>query len=159
MEEINKVSIEKIGEIIKTYKPLGLFLGVEGKMFIAVDNLTGEAWTEEFKEEQDAIDYLNGKSLYLEEEKEKSIETTIQFILLSTPNTDQTEVWEVRNQEDMQKLGMIRWDPDLKQYVFWSGKVLKYTKEYLDSIGDFMETLTEREKEIKWQKKNTIKTN
>jgi|GEM_PF-3009993 len=57
---------EKISEIIQNYSDKrstqkGLFLTVEGNKYIAVDNETCDAWTEEFFDIQDAIDWLNGK--------------------------------------------------------------------------------------------------
>lgn len=66
MKEYKIVSIETIGEIIKNKKPLGLFLGRESigtrkRMFIAVDNETGEAWTEEFEKFSEARKWLRGE--------------------------------------------------------------------------------------------------
>jgi len=72
MNEIEVVSIDKLNEIIKIREPRGLFLSREKRkgrvkgMFVAVDNLTGDAWTEEFKELEDAEDWLNRK---IEEEE------------------------------------------------------------------------------------------
>lgn len=65
MKEYETVSIEKIDEIIEKREPLGLFLAREAKgkrkrMFIAVDNATGEAWTEEFEKFSDARKWLRG---------------------------------------------------------------------------------------------------
>lgn len=66
MKEYETVSIEKINEIIENRKPLGLFLareprGTRKRMFIAVDNTTGEAWTEEFEKFSDARKWLRGE--------------------------------------------------------------------------------------------------
>ncbi len=63
--EIETVSIEKIDEIIKKRKPQGLFLareprGTRKRMFIAVDNSTGQAWTEEFEKYTEARKWLIG---------------------------------------------------------------------------------------------------
>lgn len=63
-DEIQVVAIEKINEVISSRRPLGLFLSrghrVGGKKgsFIAVDNSTGNAWTEEFKNLSDAEEWL-----------------------------------------------------------------------------------------------------
>jgi hypothetical protein len=46
---IQKVTQEEMLKIIETRKPLGKFYRIEGKTIIAVDNSTGDAWTEEFK--------------------------------------------------------------------------------------------------------------
>ena len=66
MEEIETVSIEKISEIIRKRKPIGLFLarepkGVRKRLFIAVDNSTGNAWAEEFENFLDARKWLKGE--------------------------------------------------------------------------------------------------
>ena len=47
---IQKVTQEEMLKIIETRKPLGKFYRIEGKTIIAVDNSTGDAWTEEFKD-------------------------------------------------------------------------------------------------------------
>ncbi len=47
---IQKVTKEEILKIIDTREPLGKFYRIEGKTIIAVDNSTGDAWTEEFKD-------------------------------------------------------------------------------------------------------------
>jgi len=57
---------EEISEIINNFannasNEEGKFLTVEGNKYVAVDNSTGDAWTEEFDDIQDAIDWLNGK--------------------------------------------------------------------------------------------------
>lgn len=68
MKEIQSVPINELYKIIETRKPIGLFLSREKKkgrqkgLFVAVDNLTGNAWTEEFIELEDAEDWLSGKN-------------------------------------------------------------------------------------------------
>lgn len=57
---------EEISEIISNFdknisNEEGKFLTVEGNKYIAVDNETGDAWTEDFDNIKDAIDWLNGK--------------------------------------------------------------------------------------------------
>ena len=47
-DEICGVSKERLGKIIDTRQPIGLFYTVENGVFVGVDNLTGDAWTEEF---------------------------------------------------------------------------------------------------------------
>lgn len=37
------------------------YITVDGNRYIAVDNSTGDAWTEEFPNMKDAIDWLNNK--------------------------------------------------------------------------------------------------
>ncbi|HAT4146262.1 TPA: hypothetical protein I9Z81_001255 [Clostridium perfringens] len=59
MSNFIKVSNNKANEIINTRKPLGLFWTREGAWFIAIDNLTGDAWSECFKSKKECFDYLN----------------------------------------------------------------------------------------------------
>lgn len=66
MENIQSVSYEEINIIIESREPLGLYIAREPKgkrrrLFIAVNNLTGEAWTEEFEEFIEAVKWLEQK--------------------------------------------------------------------------------------------------
>jgi len=56
--EITYVSSDKMSEIIETRKPLGLFIRKDNGIWIAVDNSTGDAWTEEFKNHTAASKWL-----------------------------------------------------------------------------------------------------
>jgi hypothetical protein len=49
-----RVTLEEISKIIQTYEPQGLFYAFDetDKIWIAVDNSTEEAWTEEFTTEE-----------------------------------------------------------------------------------------------------------
>ena len=58
---INAVTPKEAVEIIATCKPIGKFLLIENGRFIGIDNSTEEAWTEEFLDVQDCIEWLNGK--------------------------------------------------------------------------------------------------
>ena len=64
---IQEVTKEKIMEIISSmdklgkYEPLGLFLAPERDGWVAVDNLTGDAWTEAFDTRRDAVRFLLGE--------------------------------------------------------------------------------------------------
>ena len=56
------ISNEEASKIIDTREPLGLFL-IDGKdtltgKYVAIDNTTGDAWTEEFLTEEEAINWL-----------------------------------------------------------------------------------------------------
>lgn len=53
------------------YKPCGLFLSHEYGKWVACDNLTGDAWTEEFDTLEDAVDWLNGDEAKEEFEERK----------------------------------------------------------------------------------------
>ena len=58
--EIIKISKEKACEIIIEGVPLGKFIVIyEDKVTFAIDNQTGDAWTENFESEKEAIDWLN----------------------------------------------------------------------------------------------------
>ena len=41
--------------------PRGLFLAREGRTWVAVDNTTGDAWTEDFSRKRQAVRWLRGK--------------------------------------------------------------------------------------------------
>lgn len=61
--EINKVSSDDIIKIINTGKPDGNFYcySKKEKKYIAVDNTTGEAFTESFKDKKSYLDWLANK--------------------------------------------------------------------------------------------------
>lgn len=58
---VRRVSPERLGEIIEHRTPYGCFLTKEGRKWVAVDNSTGDAWTEEFSRKRQAIRWLRGK--------------------------------------------------------------------------------------------------
>ena len=47
--------------VIDLRTPSGLFLTKEGRKWVAVDNTTGDAWTEEFSRKRQAVRWLRGK--------------------------------------------------------------------------------------------------
>lgn len=47
---IQKLTREEMLKVIDTRNPIGKFYRIEGKTIVAVDNSTGDAWTEEFKD-------------------------------------------------------------------------------------------------------------
>lgn len=54
------IDLERLSEIIRMRKPIGLFLlETEGK-FIGIDNSTGNVWIEEFEEEAGCLEWLAG---------------------------------------------------------------------------------------------------
>ena len=59
--KIQRVSSELLGRVIEHRTPSGLFLTKEGHKWVAVDNTTGDAWTEEFSRKHQAIRWLRGK--------------------------------------------------------------------------------------------------
>ena len=56
--EIMLVTPEFIGNVIENRKPIGRFYAKEGDRWVSCHNLTGDAWTEDFATEQEAIDEL-----------------------------------------------------------------------------------------------------
>ncbi|MDE7245418.1 MAG: hypothetical protein K2O18_15790 [Oscillospiraceae bacterium] len=48
--EIQQVTARRLREIIRQYIPRGRFLAREGQRWVAVDNSSGEAWTEDFRQ-------------------------------------------------------------------------------------------------------------
>ena len=61
MDRIHRVSPEKVLIVIDFRTPWGLFLTKEGRKWVAVDNTTGDAWTEEFSPKRQAVRWLRGK--------------------------------------------------------------------------------------------------
>ena len=61
MSRIHRVSPEKVLNVIDFRTPWGLFLTKEGRKWVAVDNTTGDAWTEEFSPKRQAVRWLRGK--------------------------------------------------------------------------------------------------
>ena len=59
--KIQCVSSEFLGQVIEHRIPSGLFLTKEGRKWVAVDNTTGDAWTEEFSRKRQAVRWLRGK--------------------------------------------------------------------------------------------------
>lgn len=58
--EIKQVSKKEILSIIDTYAPKGKFYTDDIDCFVAVDNSTEEAWTEEFETRAQCIEWLLG---------------------------------------------------------------------------------------------------
>ena len=58
---IRRVCPEFLCEVIDRRIPLGLFLTKEGRRRVAVDNSTGDAWTEDFRWKRQAVSWLRGK--------------------------------------------------------------------------------------------------
>lgn len=61
MSKIHRVSSEQLLSVIGRRTPIGLFLTKDGRTWVAVDNTTGDAWTEEFSRKRQAIRWLRGK--------------------------------------------------------------------------------------------------
>lgn len=62
---ITETNSKELSNIIDTRKPLGLFLSDEGSVYVAVDNSTGDAWTEEFASKNDAVRWLTNPKLII----------------------------------------------------------------------------------------------
>ena len=62
LQRIEQVSEEQLRRVIQTYAPRGLFLAREGGVWVAVDNSTGYAWTEEFRSRRKAVRWLRQAS-------------------------------------------------------------------------------------------------
>lgn len=58
---IHRVRPKQVLNVIDCRTPLGLFLTKEGRKWVAADNTTGDAWTEEFSRKRRAIRWLRGK--------------------------------------------------------------------------------------------------
>ncbi|MGO5436834.1 hypothetical protein [Enterococcus cecorum] len=57
---IQEITIDKALKIIDTREPLGLFWVKDGGKYVAIDNTTGDAWTEEFTDKKQCMYYLLG---------------------------------------------------------------------------------------------------
>lgn len=58
---IHRVSQEEVLNVIDFRTPLGVFLTKDGRKWVAVDNTTGDAWTEGFSRKHQATRWLRGK--------------------------------------------------------------------------------------------------
>lgn len=56
--KVKKITQKQATKIIDKRKPKGLFWLKEGEFYVAIDNSTGDAWTEEFKTKKECFDYL-----------------------------------------------------------------------------------------------------
>lgn len=64
--DATKVTVEKLNEVIENMKDesqYGKFYAQDGNVWVAVDNSTGNAWTEEFSSEENAKRWLKDTSL------------------------------------------------------------------------------------------------
>ncbi len=59
--KIKRVSPDFLGKVIEDRIPCGHFLAKEGRKWVAVDNSTFDAWTEEFPRKRQAVRWLHGK--------------------------------------------------------------------------------------------------
>lgn len=59
--KVRRVSSAFLWRVIERRIPCGLFLTKEGRKWVAVDNTTGDAWTEEFPRKRQAVRWLRGK--------------------------------------------------------------------------------------------------
>lgn len=60
---IEIISEKEASKVIDTRKPIGQFLVLDKGGFTAIDNQTGDAWTEGFKDLRNCLAYLNGAGL------------------------------------------------------------------------------------------------
>lgn len=60
---IEIITGEKADKVIKTEKPYGSFIVLEEGGFTGIDNTTGNAFTEDFKDLKNCLAYLNGADL------------------------------------------------------------------------------------------------
>lgn len=59
--KLKRVSPKFLRGVIESCTPHGLFLAKEGRKWVAVDNSTCDAWTEEFSRRRQAVRWLRGK--------------------------------------------------------------------------------------------------
>lgn len=84
MSRIHRVSSKQSTDVIERRTPLGLFLTKEDRTWVAVDNTTGDAWTEEFPRKRQAICWLRGKFEVGDKAKDRiSINTIAQMVAVA----------------------------------------------------------------------------
>lgn len=62
-EKVQWISAAKAIDIVVIRDPIGLFIcrDILHKLYVAIDNSTGDAWVEEFKYYEDAVKWLSGQ--------------------------------------------------------------------------------------------------
>ena len=58
---IHRVNQKRLLNVIDSRIPLGLFLTKEGHTWVAVDNSTGDAWTEDFATKRECLKWLKNR--------------------------------------------------------------------------------------------------
>lgn len=58
--DIKQISVTEAERIINAHEPRGLFMAMAGSIYIGIDNLSDEAWVEDFKTQDDCIRRLLG---------------------------------------------------------------------------------------------------
>lgn len=135
--DIQRIEHDEAYDIIDNHRPRGSFLTREGNKFIAIDNLTGDAWVEEFDTEEEAIKWLryeedggeeffevqdaDGNQIHLFDTEEEAIDYAeqdedAQIVIKYTKYYD-----ESGNEVDF--------EPDGKVWVRESNEKLKHLKE------------------------------
>ena len=59
--KIQQVNPKRLRKMLCQHVPRGCFLAKEIGKWVAVDNSTGDAWTEEFSRKHQAVRWLRGK--------------------------------------------------------------------------------------------------
>lgn len=57
--DIKEIDKKTASSIIENRIPLGLFWVKEDEVYVGIDNTTGDAWCEEFKDLESCYKYLN----------------------------------------------------------------------------------------------------
>ena len=78
---VRRVDIEQLQEIIEKRSPRGCFLTKTGHKWVAVDNTTSDAWTEEFDRKRQAIRWLRGEFEVGEAAKSRNYVNTVEKLI------------------------------------------------------------------------------
>ena len=63
-DDVKRVSVEEIRQIIQSYQPRGLFYCKESRRcYVGVDNTTGDAWTEDFLTKRECKRWLRDPTM------------------------------------------------------------------------------------------------
>lgn len=63
--EIERVTKEEAIVIIEKREPLGLFYFIDGNIYVGIDNRSWDAWTEEFANLDDCLNWLRNEAVIL----------------------------------------------------------------------------------------------
>lgn len=82
--KVKKTTHYELSCIIDKRTPIGLFYAKVDNVFIAVDNHNGEAWTEDFNTEDEAIAWLDQREMVIKETEKESVLVKSSHMLLNS---------------------------------------------------------------------------
>ena len=142
MTDIRVVTINELVEIVIYRKPLGLFMSFDNNGFIAVDNMSGNAWTEVFSDFNNCLDWLKRKA-EVGDITEKVLRNNLEFIINTAreyfPSDNRANFLNIVSRNIMDRDGQV-----LRKIL----KVGKTTQKNIDSINKFFNLEGSIDKEL-----------